>query len=78
MNFNIYLDDETGQRLIALAEKQGESRNALIRKAVKNLLDRPVRPKWPESVLKHEGFSDFPDVRGTGNELLPPSDDPLA
>jgi hypothetical protein len=78
MNFNIYLDDETGKRLIALAEREGESRNSLIRKAVKNLLDRPERPTWPESVLRHEGFPDFPEIGSKASELLAPSDDPLA
>ena len=34
MHFNVYFDDETGQRLTAAAQKEGESRNALIRKAV--------------------------------------------
>lgn len=28
MNFNVYLDDETGQRLNKVARKAGESRNA--------------------------------------------------
>ncbi|MBU0498765.1 MAG: ribbon-helix-helix domain-containing protein [Gammaproteobacteria bacterium] len=37
MNFNIYLDDETGRQLAAAAEQAGESRNALIRKALCNL-----------------------------------------
>lgn len=78
MNFNIYLDDETGRRLIELAEREGESRNSLIRKAVKHLLDRPARPTWPESVLKHEGFADFPEIRGGVADLLEPSEDPLA
>lgn len=78
MNFNIYLDDETGKRLIELAESEGESRNSLIRKAVKNLLDRPGRPKWPESILRHQGFPDFPDIGSHADELLPPSVDPLA
>ena len=34
MNFNIYLDDKTGQQLNQLAKHAGESRNTLIRQAV--------------------------------------------
>jgi predicted transcriptional regulator len=34
MNFNIYLDDKTGQQLNQLAKRAGESRNTLIRQAV--------------------------------------------
>lgn len=67
MNFNIYLDDDTGQRLIALAEKEGESRNSLIRKAVRNLLDQQTRPAWPEVVLKRQGFPDRVRDHADGN-----------
>ncbi len=78
MNFNIYLDDDTGRRLTELAEREGESRNSLIRKAVNDLLDRPARPQWPDSVLRHQGFPDFPDIGRGPEELLPPPVDPLA
>jgi hypothetical protein len=78
MHFNVYLDDDTGHRLNAFAQQAGESRNALIRRAVRQMLDGQTRPKWPESVLKHQGFSDFPDVDAQRAELIPPSADPLA
>lgn len=78
MNFNIYLDDDTGRRLTELAEREGQSRNALIRKAVNNLLDRPLRPQWPDTILRHQGLPDFPEIGRAHDELLPPSTDPLA
>lgn len=34
MHFNIHLDDTTGQQLNTMAQQLGESRNALIRRAV--------------------------------------------
>ena len=78
MHFNIYLDDETGRRLNALAEKAGESRNALIRKAVGALLDGQSSLEWPEIVLKYEGIPDWPAFEDSRREQPPPSDDPLA
>jgi len=78
MHFNVYLDDETGHRLNALAQKAGETRNSLIRRAVRDMLDGQARPKWPESVLRHQGFPDFPDLKSLRSELTPPADDPLA
>lgn len=78
MHFNVYLDDETGHRLTALAQKAGESRNSLIRRAVRDMLDGETRPKWPESVLRHQGFPDFPDLESLRSELAPPAHDPLA
>ncbi len=78
MHFNIYLDDETGKRLNALAEKAGESRNALIRRAVTTLLESQERPKWPKIVQEFRGMPDFPAFEENRNELLAPSADPLA
>ena len=37
MHFNIYLDDETGQRLTTAAKERGENRNAVIRHAVQEI-----------------------------------------
>ena len=42
MHFNIYLDDETGQRLTAAAKELGENGNAVIRQAVQDWLRRQV------------------------------------
>jgi len=78
MHFNVYFDDETGHRLNAMAQKAGESRNALIRRAVRDMLDGQTRPKWPESVVEHRGVEDFPDITSLRSELIPPTDDPLA
>lgn len=78
MHFNVYFDDETGHRLNAMAQMAGESRNSLIRRAVRELLDGQTRSKWPESVLRHQGFEDFPDLTSLRSELIPPTDDPLA
>ena len=40
MNFNIYLDDETGQQLNQLAQRARESRNTLMRQAVSDWLNK--------------------------------------
>lgn len=78
MHFNIYLDDETGQQLNAVAQQIGQSRNALIREAVKEWLARHVRPQWPEAVMEFQGAPDMLPFEA-GRELLkPPADDPLA
>lgn len=78
MHFNIYLDNDTGQRLNQAAEHGGESRNALIRRAVKEWLDRRIQPAWPEAVMAHQGWSDMPAFESGRAELSPPADDPLA
>jgi len=78
MHFNIYLDDATGQQLNALALQAGESRNALIRKAVGQWLVQQSQPQWPHSVTHFTGMADMPPFETHRGALVPPLDDPLA
>jgi len=78
MNFNIYLDDETGQQLKQLAKRAGESRNALVRQAVNDWLRRHGKPQWPDEVLAFKGMADMPLFESSRDRLKPPIDDPLA
>jgi predicted transcriptional regulator len=78
MHFNIYLDDETGQQLNHAAQKAGESRNALIRRAVAEWLERHGRPQWPDEVLSFKGMADMTPFEAGRDKLKPPVADPLA
>lgn len=78
MHFNIYLDDTTGQQLNALVQLLGESRNALIRKAVSEWLARQKQPQWPEAVLSFEGMPDMPAFEAGREPLSDSPEDPLA
>ena len=78
MNFNIYLDDETGQQLNKVAEKSGESRNALVRQAVSEWLKSRGKPQWPAEVLASKGMADMPLFEAGRDRLKPPVADPLA
>ena len=78
MNFNIYLDDETGQQLNKVAEKAGESRNALVRQAVSEWLKSRGKPQWPAEILAFKGMADMPLFEASRDRLKPPVADPLA
>ncbi len=78
MNFNIYLDDETGEQLTSAADLAGESRNALIRKAVGEWLCRHAQPRWPDVVLHFQGIADVPAFEAGRERLEHPVADPLA
>lgn len=78
MNFNIYLDDETGQQLNEVARQAGESRNALVRQAVSAWLKQHNKPQWPEEVLAFEGMADTLPFEAGRDSLKPPASDPLA
>ena len=78
MNFNIYLDDFTGQQLVTAAERAGETKNALIRKAVSEWLARHGQPQWPDEVLSFNGMAEMPPFESSRNQLNSPAADPLA
>lgn len=78
MNFNIYLDDETGQQLTIAAKDSGKNRNTLIRQAVAEWLTRHGKPQWPEAVLNFQGIADMPAFESSRDQLRAPSSDPLA
>jgi predicted transcriptional regulator len=78
MHFNVYIDDETGQELNRAAEQSGETRNALIRKAVSAWLHRQAPAQWPDAVLEFEGMPDMVPFEDSRDQLQAPSDDPLA
>ena len=78
MNFNIYLDDETGLQLNNVAKKVGESRNALVRQAVGEWLKRQGKPQWPADLLAFNGMPDLPEFEASRGHLQPPAEDPLA
>jgi len=78
MHFNVYIDDETGQRLKRAAEQSGETRNALIRKAVNAWLQGQAPCQWPDSVLKFEGMPDMLPFESSRDPLKVPAADPLA
>jgi predicted transcriptional regulator len=78
MNFNIYLDDETGRQLNDVASQAGMNRNALIRQAVSEWLSRHGKPRWPDEVLDFRGMADMPPFESGRDSLKPPAADPLA
>jgi metal-responsive CopG/Arc/MetJ family transcriptional regulator len=78
MNFNIYLDDETGEQLNEAAKKAGESRNALVRQAVSAWLKGRGTPQWPVEVLAFQGMAHMVPFESSRGRLKPPVADPLA
>lgn len=77
MHFNVYLDDQTGQLLTDAAQQNGQPRNALIRQAVSEWLERQGKPQWPEEVMAFKGMADMPLFEASRDKLMPPSAEPL-
>lgn len=73
MNFNLYLDDQTAKELDQAAKKLGETRSGLIRKALREWLDKNTfgSPGWPSLILEWRVVADMPPFESYRGELLP-------
>ncbi len=56
MNFSVHLNDELVERLNQTARESGRTRNALIREAVGEWLNRRRPAKWPTEVMHFQGI----------------------
>jgi hypothetical protein len=77
MNFNFYLDDQTGEQLNRAAKRSGQSCNALIQEAVADWLARRGQSQWPTEVLQFQGIRNLPPFESTRDKLKFPEIDPL-
>jgi len=78
MNFNIYLDSEIGAALKRLAKRRKLTRNALIRKAVEELLEKETHSReWSEAVLRWQGDPTFTPFESHRAQLAEPAQDPF-
>jgi hypothetical protein len=77
LNFNVYLDEQSVERLNALAQKRGVTRNGLIREAVGHFLDRKADPAWPDAVMEFNGDPHAPVFESARRSLRPPRKGPL-
>ena len=77
MNFNLYLDDQTAKQLDRTAKKLNETRSGLIRKALREWLDKKTlgSPGWPSAILTWNGAPGTPPFESYRGELLPPPED---
>ena len=79
MNFNIYLDSRLGAALKSLAKRRKLTRNALIRKAVEELLEKEAHSEeWSQAVREWQGDPGFPAFESHRAKLKDSVGDPLA
>ena len=77
MNFNVYLEDELGKQLEALSQEENVSRNALIRHAVKLLIESKQRLQWSDDILNWKGINEEISFESYRQELIPPRSEEL-
>ena len=76
VNFNVYVDDVTADKLKRLARKTGASRNALVREAIAVYLERGAS-EWRAIVMEFDGDARVRAFETARAELSAPVDDPF-
>ena len=77
MNVNIYIENSLGLQLQECATALHKTRNAIIREAIAEWVERHKVNEWPASVLHFKGVPDAPRFESYRDELKKPKDDPL-
>lgn len=78
MHFNLYLDDATAEKLKQATENSTDSRNAIIRKAINQWLDKTQKHAWPKEILDFTGTNDIAPFESHRVELKASNKDPFA
>jgi predicted transcriptional regulator len=72
MDFSVRLSDELVERLNQTARESGRTRNALIREAVAEWLDRRRSGKWAAEVMNFRGIREIKRFEENRKKLKPP------
>jgi len=78
MNFNIYLDEDLGGRLLEVAKESQKTRNGLIREAIDMWLQTKESNDWPEEIMQFAGVSGVPRFESYRDEFTRVRDDPFS
>lgn len=71
MNFNIYIADEIGVKLMELSRIEHKSRNLIVREAIEFYLNQKNKEKWPDEIMAFHGEEDIEAFENLRNEMLP-------
>ena len=77
MNFNLYLDRDAADRLARVSKRRKTPRNALIRQAVDEWLDREGS-QWSQELLEYAGDPNIVAFESYRKELAKAVDDPFS
>jgi hypothetical protein len=76
MNFNIYLNKDTGKKVKRAAEKLHRSRNSIINEALEEWLSKHSPISWPKNFFDFEPV-DCPDFKNFRKDFTEIREDPF-
>jgi metal-responsive CopG/Arc/MetJ family transcriptional regulator len=74
MTFSIHLENALAERLDRTVRDSGKPRNALIREAVREWLDRHQPRQWPAEIMSFRGVKGLARFEHGRKRLRPPRD----
>ena len=74
MTFSVYLEEKLAARLDRTARQSGKSRNAIVREALGEWLNKGRSDEWPRAVREFRGVRSAPRFEENRKELRPPRD----
>lgn len=77
MNFNIYLNKKTGERVKKIAKQLRRSRNSIVTEALEEWLSNHDLRKWPKNFFDFNAIDDVPDFKALRDDLKKLPEDPL-
>lgn len=77
MNFNIYVNDQLGAKLLQLSKATGKTKNAIIRQAIEEWLHKKAPSRWPESIISFQGIDGIEAFESSRSELREPEANPF-
>ena len=78
MNFNVYLNKNTGEKVTRLAKSLHRSRNSIVNEALEEWLNKHTKTEWPKNFFEFSPIEETPDFKSFRRDLknnLP--EDPL-
>lgn len=77
MNFNVYVNKRTGERVTKVAKTMHRSRNSIVNEALEEWLNRHASSKWPKGFFDFDPVEDVVDFKEFHRDLKPLLEDPL-
>jgi hypothetical protein len=71
MSFHVYVEPELQDRLDALCKKTGRKRNALVREALRQYVEKEAAASWPASLFDFKPDPSFVRFESLRDDLPP-------
>lgn len=79
MNFNVYLNKGTGERVTQIAKSLHRSRNSIVNEALEEWLGKHTNSEWPKNFFDFSPIEDAPNFKSFRDDLSDHIlEDPLA